>query len=230
MPKAKYEYKRDDVVRAGEEICSYRNVQNIGRYGIWARKFDTQRCQMGPWVLVSDIITDPNAAQEKWKYYADRLRGEGALTAVLVNIIHWSDTEEKYRNIGKYNCHSVAVDVRSTFLLQGNGGVTRTTAPDAHDLHLAINRDFGEWLDSQDQSKDDEAKDKGHNTSNGTADPIPMNGDGSLTATIQDVPNGDTGSAFETQQNAANTEVQTGETVEHGASGRRNRKRKGDAA
>lgn len=230
MPKQKYEYKRDDVVRIGEEITSHRNTANIGHYGIWARKFDTTRGGMGPWVSVSEITTDHAAASEQWQWYADHLRGEGALTAVLVNVLHWSETEEKYRNIGKYNCHSVALDVRSSAMLKGDGGVTRTSAPDAFELHLAINRDFGEWLDSRDQSNDDAAKDHAHNTAEVTADPYPLNIGGSITGDVPEVPTGDTGSAFEAQQNAQNTESQSGETVEVVANLRKTRKRKGEPA
>lgn len=230
MAKAKYQYKTDDVVRVGEEISDFRSESDVGHYGIWARKFDPERMGMGGWVLVSDILTDHNTANDAWKYYADHLRSEGALTAVLVQVISYSATEPQYRNIGKYNVHAVALDVRSSSLIVGNGGVQRTTAPDCFDLHMAINRDFGEYLDSEDQSQDDAAKDIAHNTANGTPDPTPDNLNGSITGDIPEVPTGDTGSAFEAQQNAQHTESQNGETVEHGASGRKSRKRKGDAA
>lgn len=228
MAKAKFDYAKEDIIRGGDELIGASDEGN-GLYVVMGRKFDIQAGGMSPWIALSPITEFVESNTEHWTDCVNKMRAGGIMCAANVKVNGWwVPDQEKYSGLGKYMVRGTVMEARSSHLLRGDGGTSKFTAPGAFDLFKAVQREVTEHLESRNQSGDGAAKDIAHDTATGTADPTPDNVNGTVIADAPAVPDGDTGSAHEVNQNATDTEPNTGEVVENGATGnkrsRRNRK------
>lgn len=225
MPKSKFDYAKEDVIRGGDELIGAEK-DNAGLYLIMIRQFDTARGGMSDWVIRGSFTDEEDTNAAAWIDCVNKMRSGGIMAAVNVKVNRWWETDrEKHPTLDKWNVMGTVMEARSSHMLRGNGGTSKFTAPGAWDLYKAVVREVNLYLESTDQSKDDAAKDIAHDTSNVPFNQNVDNIDETLERLAPAVPTGDTGSAFETQQNAQHNGEQNGETVEHATSGRKSRKR-----
>lgn len=162
MAKAKFDYLKEDVVRIGDAIGNTAgNIRNP-LHLVLGRKLNIREGGMADWEVIGDINISDSAAQEVWNDVADHMRSLGLMTCCWVQVNNVFPMGQHATDKMKWCAQGTVRDVRSSALLKGDGGVPRTVAPGGGYLNLAVIYKVNEWMESQDQTADDAAKDQAY--------------------------------------------------------------------
>lgn len=167
--------KWDDTVRPGSELGYQQEVDNGNPFGVFIRVFESERMAMSPWAPAGDMTTDETAAKELFADQASACKSGSVMCAALVRVKDVYEPGKLSINPEKWWCNGVCLDCRASHLLHGGQQAAKNQVPDGYQLAEALRAEFHLYMTSTDQTGDDAAKDKGHDTATGTPDPNPDN-------------------------------------------------------